>query len=264
MKNSKRFWAVAGLACIAFLAWFFLGPENASCNVAYLKLHGEVVTYVPAGDATTTSNYPADETSSEDLTQSIRDAARDDGIKAIVLEIDSPGGSPVGGEEIASALRTTGKPTAALIRDMGDSAAYMAATGADTIFASAFSDVGDIGITASYVDNSQQNQKDGLNFHQLSIGPYKDMYNPDKPLTPAEQNIIMAQLKTGYDRFVGIVAENRNMSTTTVIKLADGSSKMGEEALAEGLIDSIGNIDDLRTYLSEKLHTRAVICGVDE
>ena len=54
------------------------------------------------------------------------------------------------------------------------------------------------------------------------------------------------------------------MSTTTVIKLADGSSKMGEEALAEGLIDSIGNIDDLRTYLSEKLHTRAVICGVDE
>ena len=263
MKTKIFLW-VGVAVCVGGAVWWLGGPERGACNVAYLKLHGEVVTYVPAGDATTTSSYPADETSSEDLTKDIRDAAHDAGIKAIVLEIDSPGGSPVAGEEIASALKNSGKPTAALIRDMGDSAAYMAATGADTIFASAFSDVGDIGITASYVDNSKQNQKDGLNFHQLSIGPYKDMYNPDKPLTPAEQNIIMAQLKVGYDRFVQIVAENRNMSTTTITKLADGSSKMGQEALADRLIDRIGNLDDLRAYLSKKIGTPAVVCGIDE
>ena len=100
------------LICLAALFWFF-HESNTGCNVAYLKLHGDVVTYIPVTDSTTTSSNPVDETASEDITKQIRDANRDSHIKAIVLEIDSPGGSPVGGEEMELALKHSQKPTVA-------------------------------------------------------------------------------------------------------------------------------------------------------
>ena len=162
------------------------------------------------------------------------------------------------------ALKHSQKPTVALIRSQGDSAAYEVATGANVIFASAESEVGDIGITESYTDNAKKDARDGLTFHQLSIGKYKDMLDPDKPLTPAEHDLIMSQLQVGYDRFVQMVADGRHMSTTAILKLADGSEVIGQTALAEGLIDKIGNVDDVRDYLTQKLKTPAVICSIDQ
>jgi protease-4 len=204
-----------------------------------------------------------DASASEDVTQSIRDAAADPDMKAIILEIDSPGGDPVAGEEIESELKSVKVPSVALIRSEGDSAAYMAATGADTIFASDFSDVGDIGITESYTDQAQQDEEDGVTFNQLSVGKYKDMFDPDKPLTADERALAMGELQSLYQDFVQIVATNRHMSVAAVTAVADGASFTGQEALQDGLIDKIGNVDDVRSYLSKKLGTSAVICGID-
>ena len=148
-------------------------------------------------------------------------------MKAIILEIDSPGGSGDAGEEVESSLKQAHKPTVALIRSIGDSAAYMSATGADTIFASTFSEVGDIGITQSYVDNSKQDVTNGLTYNQLSVGAYKDMFSTDKPLTPAEHTLAMKELDIAYNRFVQIVSQNRHMSMDTTIALANGSSIAG-------------------------------------
>jgi protease-4 len=258
--------------------------------VAYIKLHGEVVTYIPPPtdvatstvytylsfppfDATSTDSSDQtapqdntaalDQTASEDVTQAIRQAAADSNIKAIVLEIDSYGGSPVGGQEMELALKHAQKPTVALIRQSGDSAAYMAATGADIIFASIFSDVADIGITQSYVDNSKQDVANGLTFDQLSIGKYKDMFNPDKPLTADERTLAMKELQVSYENFVKIVAENRHMSIDKATALANGASMTGEEGVQAGLIDKIGTIDNVRSYLSGQLKQNAVICGID-
>jgi protease-4 len=260
--------------------------------VAYIKLHGEVVTYIPppadvatstdytylsfppsSDDATSTdtsdqtapqdTSIVPDQTASEDVTKAIRQASADPSIKAIVLEIDSPGGSPVGGEEMELALKHAQKPTVALIREEGDSAAYMTATGADIIFASVFSDVADIGITESYVDNSKQDVTNGLTFDQLSIGKYKDMFNPDKPLTADERTLAMKELQIGYENFVKIVAENRHMSIDNVTALANGASMTGEEGVQAGLIDKIGDVDDVRSYLTRQLKQNAVICGID-
>lgn len=257
------------ICCIAALlsavAWI-LTPAAAteSCNIAYIPLRGTLVTYIPSGDASSSgSAYGDDVTSSEDVTQSIRDADADPSIKAIVLAIDSPGGSPVAGEEIQSALRLSSKPTAALIRDSGDSAAYLAASGAETIFASAFSDVGDIGITQSYTDNSKQDGESGITYNQLSIGKYKDMFSPDKPLTADERALALKNLEIDYSTLVSIVARNRHMDTATVTALSDGSSMTGTEALSKGLVDTIGNIDDVRSYLERKISSSAVICGID-
>jgi protease-4 len=259
-----RMLILSGTIGVLILAlWWFAPQKNTSCNVAYLTLHGDLVTYIPDSESASSSNA-FDQTASNEVTQAIRDTSADESMKAIILEIDSPGGSPVAGEEIQSALKRSVKPTVALIREQGDSAAYMAATGANAIFASAFSDVGDIGITQSYVDNAKQDEASGLTFNQLSIGKYKDMFNTDKLMTSDERALAMKELQIGYDRFVQIVSDNRDMSVAAVTKLADGSSLMGQEAKDAGLIDDIGNIDNVRTYLSQKLHTNAVICGIDD
>ncbi|MGC9602527.1 MAG: S49 family peptidase [Minisyncoccia bacterium] len=260
--NHKKAYIIGAVALAVILLLWFVVPRTHSCNVAYIPLHGDLVTYVPASEATSTGNA-YDQTSSEDVTAAIRQAAADPSIKAIVLEIDSPGGSPVGGQEIELALKQIHKPTVALIRGEGDSAAYLAATGADTIFASVFSGVGDIGITESYVDNAQQDITNGLTFNQLSIGKYKDMFDTDKPLTADEQALAMKELQINYQDFVQIVAQNRHMSIGTATTLANGAEVTGEEALQDGLIDKLGNIDDVRNYLSGELKQNAVICGVD-
>ncbi len=95
------------------------------------------------------------------------------------------------------------------------------------------------------------------------MGAYKDMGNTNKPLTPAEKKILMSQVKMDYDLFVQMVADGRHMSTTTVTKLSDGTSVTGPVALADGLIDKLGNVDDVRDYLSQRLGRPAVICGID-
>ena len=261
---ARAIYVIGGFVIAALFVLWLLSPggTRSSCNIAYIPVQGELVTYVPASEGTTTGNA-YDQTASEDVTQSIRAAEADSSIKGIVLAIDSPGGSPVAGEEIQAALKRSSKPTVALIRDQGDSAAYMAASGANVIFASAFSDVGDIGITQSYVDSSKQNTESGLTYNQLSIGKYKDMFSTDKPLTPDERALAMQQLQLDYNVFVGIVVENRGMSTSSVLALADGSSVTGSEALQNGLINKIGNVDDVRSYLTDKLGTDAVICGID-
>ncbi len=261
-RNRTLVIIVVGVIVLLFLGWLSTSSTSASCNVAYIPLHGGMVTYIPDSESASSSNQQ-DQTASEDVTQSIRGAAADPNVKAIILEIDSPGGDPVAGEEIESTLKLVQKPTVALIRSEGDSAAYMAATGANTIFASQFSDLVDIGITESYTDQAKQDVADGITYNQLSIGKYKDMFDPGKPLTADERVLAMSQLQSLYQEFVQIVATNRHLSVPTVTALADGSSMTGQQALQDNLIDKIGDVDDVRTYLTQKLGTSAVICGID-
>ena len=264
LRGDKKTYTALGIGVVVVILIFWLANSHrgASCNVAYIPLHGYLTTYIPDSEATSTGNS-ADQTASEDVTAAIRQASADPSIKAIVLEVDSGGGSPVGGQEIELALKRTQKPTVALIRSEGDSAAYMAATGADTIFASVFSDVADIGITESYVDNAQQDVTNGLTFNQLSVGKYKDMFDLDKPMTADEKALAMKELQVGYQDFVQIVATNRHMSLDKATALANGASLTGEEGVQAGLIDKIGNVDDVRGYLSGQLKESVVICGID-
>ena len=231
--------------------------KEDNCNVAGIELHGDVVTYLY------TSNDPEhinDQSASQDIVYAIQEADKDDNIKAIVLEIDSMGGSPLAGEEIAIALKKANKPTVAMIREFGDSSAYMAATGADIIFASKNSDVGAIGITMSYLENVNKNNKDGLSYISLASGKFKDTGNPDKVLTVEEKQYLMRDVNIMHQNFVKLVAENRNIDISKVEKLADGSTMLGEMALQNGLIDQIGGMYEVKDYLKEKIGKDVEIC----
>ena len=163
-------------------------------------------------------------------------------------------------EEITSALKDAGKPTVAVIRDNGDSAAYQVASGCGQIFASIDSSVGSIGVTMSYLDNASKNQSDGLTYNQLSQGKFKDAGSSDKPLTDEERQLFMRDVNIMYDNFIKTIATNRHMSIDAVKNLADGSAMLGQAARDSGLIDQIGGVNEAKNYISKKIGKEAVIC----
>ena len=227
--------------------------SDGYCNIAVVPITGDITTLpYPENDTVDSANqYPVAVV--DDILNQLRRAEADPDIEGILVRIDSLGGTPVASEILANAIKTSRLPTAALIREFGISGGYLAATGADTIFASPLSDVGSIGITMSYLENVGKNTKDGLRYVQLSSAPFKDYGSPDKPLTAAERALFERDLKIYHEEFIKQVAANRNLPIEAVAKLADGSSMPGALALEHGLINALGNQAATRSWFAEQL-----------
>ena len=181
-------------------------------------------------------------------------------VSSILLDIESNGGTVDGMAALGDAIRGSHKPVVAYVDAVAASAAYWAATGADTIFASRNSDVGSIGVTMSYLDYSDQNAKEGIKYISLSSGKFKDAGDPDKPLTEEEKELFMRDVGIIHDNFVKVVADYRNLDIEKVREIADGSTVLGETALELGLIDRIGGFYDVKDYLAEMLGEEVKVC----
>lgn len=232
---------------------------NDNCTVRGIELHGLILTYLPLhADNDTTFNY--DSVSSENVDYAIKQANDDEKIKAIVVEVDSPGGSPIAGEEISNTIKNSKKPVVAYIRETGASAAYWSISSASRIFASENSNVGDIGITSSYVSDAVKNTKDGLTYEQLSAGKYKDAGNTDKPLTAEERALFMRDVNIIYENFIKDVSQNRNIPIDKVRSMADGATVLGLKGKELGLIDEIGGLPEVEQYLEKTIGEKPEIC----
>lgn len=224
-------------------------------NVAVIKIYGEI------------TGYPVEseylETTSEYIVEDIDKINQDDDIRAIVVEIDSWGGEPVASEEIYKSLKRNPKPTVALIKGIGASGAYLVALGTDKIYASKWSEVGSIGVTMSYLDNTKKNEKEGIIYQQLSSGKFKDTRDPDKELTNEERELLMRDIMKMHQLFIEMVAENRGLDVESVEKLADGSTLIGDDAKEAGLIDAIGDIEDVKQYLRYRLDIVPILCEME-
>ncbi len=267
---------ILAILLLVFYSLFIIGPlkdkapsdssvsdssstTDKNCTVAGINLHGSLVTYIPNhADNDTTFNY--DTTSSEDVVGAITNANDNPNIKAIVIEVDSGGGSPTGGSEIAEAVKSSKKPVVAFIREMGASASYWAISSASKIFANINSNVGSIGVTSSYLSNVNKNTKDGLVYEQLSVGKYKDSGSANKPLTQEERNLFMRDDLIIYQNFIEAVSTNRNIPIDKVKSFSDGSTVLGQKAKELGLIDTIGGISEVEQYLEQKTGEKPDIC----
>ncbi len=236
------------------------GVSSRDCNVAGIELHGELVTYISNEYYSEDGYLLVDQTASEDVVYSIEAAEANDSIKAIIIEIDSYGGSLVAGEEIENALKRAVKPTVILIRDVCLSAAYYAAIGADIVFASKNSDIGSIGVTMSYLDYAERDEYEGVNYNQLSSGKFKDAGSPDKILTTEERNLFMRDVNIMNENFMQEVAWNRDLDIERVRAIADGSSMLGEMALENSLIDRVGGMHEVKEYLGKLLNEDIGVC----
>ncbi len=235
--------------------------DGLTCNVSGIELHGDIVTYIIPENEDSDGRSLTDEVSSESIISALMEAQADDDIKAVILEIDSYGGSPVAAYEINQALhKEITKPVIVMVRSAATSGAYLAAVGADAIFASPYSDIGGIGITMSYVDYAQQNAKEGLTYNSLTAGKYKDYGNPDKTLTEEEKALMMRDLNIMHEGIIQVIASDRNLDVNKVRVLADGSSMPGQMAKDNGLIDEIGGITEVEKYLKDKIGEDAIAC----
>ncbi len=223
--------------------------DDASCKIGMIPLHGTLVTYSEAlpGEQNT---YLA---SSENIVQAIESAEQNPSIQALVLDVDSYGGIPVAASEIAHALQSATKPTVALIRGAGLSASYWASTGAETIFASPSSDVGSIGVTMSYVDDTEKNARDGVHYNELASGKFKNTGDPNRPLSEEERELMMRDIQIVHQQFIEQVSQRRHLSRASVEAIADGSSVIGVTAINLGLVDRLGDLADVREFLKLKI-----------
>jgi len=227
-------------------------------NVFGIILHGDLYTYADLSEEDENDGYSY--ATSEDIVYYINETENNPNMKAIILEIDSWGGGPTPAKEVCDALKRAKKPTVALIREAGTSAAYWVATGADIIFANTTSDVGGIGVTMSYLDYSEQNRRDGIVYQQISSGKFKDSGDPDKTLSWEEKQLLQRDIDLLHEMFISEVASNRDMEVSAVEKLADGSTMLGQMALDNGLIDRIGGEYEAIEYLEELLGEDVSIC----
>lgn len=247
--------AVTSGIFLTILVWGFVmwSLEKPSCNVSVRSLHGTLDTYPLGGD----------ETASGDLVRMLMQDENDQTIKSVILDIDSPGGLPVAGEEVAKQLEHMTKPTVAMIRSSGTSAAYWAATGARRIFASADSDVGSIGVIASLTDETEKNKREGIVYNDLVSAKYKDLGDPNHPLSRDERDLLMRDINIIHDHFVVQVSRARHLSLEKVKALADGSSMTGASAKDAGLIDEVGGIHEIEAYLRVSMDAEPVLCAPD-
>ncbi len=215
-------------------------------NVAVIPINGVISTFSEGG-------FGFSSTPSSTIVEFIESANKDDSIKAIVLEINSPGGAPVASKEIADALSKTTKPSVAVIREVGASGAYWVASAADTIYANDISVVGSIGVLASYIEFAGLLQDYNVTYERVVGGKYKDIGSPYKELSTEERVILQKHVDLLHAYFIHAVALNRNMSDSEIKKLATGEFWLGAQAKELGLVDELGDMTTVKDSLEKKL-----------
>jgi protease IV len=185
------------------------------------------------------------------LLDAVRAAGKDKSVKALIVSIDSPGGTVSGGESLYRAIRFVAekKPVVAVMGGLAASAGYMIAMPANRVFASEATVTGSIGVLMETGEVSGLLDKLGITAEALTSGPLKDQPSLTRPLTPEGREVLRAMVLDMYDQFVGMVAAGRHMAPDAVRALADGRAYTGRQALKLGLIDAIGDEQDARTWL---------------
>ena len=189
----------------------------------------------------------------------LADLAKDDTVKAVVLAINSPGGTTAGGEELYEALGKlrAKKPVVAYVKELGASAAYMTAIAADRIFARRLSLVGSIGVLFQTYNAGKLFDTIGIGADKVASGPLKAEPSLDHPMTPEVRASLQSLVDDSFSWFVDIVAERRGLNRAEVLPLADGRILTGNQAIAAKLIDEVGGESEAIDWLEKNKSIKA-------
>jgi len=192
---------------------------------------------------------------SEELSKTIREARRDSAVKAIVLRINSPGGSAYGSEVIWREVKLAAevKPVIASMGDVAASGGYYIAAAADTIMANHTTITGSIGIFAVIPNvNELLNDKLGVTQDVVNTNEHADILSLTRKMTDFEQAMLQQYIDDGYKTFVGRVAEGRGLSYEQVDQIGEGRVWAAENAMENGLIDLYGGVNEAVKLAAEK------------
>ncbi|MGM0443077.1 MAG: signal peptide peptidase SppA [Fibrobacterota bacterium] len=173
-------------------------------------------------------------------------------IKAILLDINSPGGAVAPSQEIYRAAASCSKPVYAVMRSVAASGGYYIASAADRIFASPGTLTGSIGVIMQFPRYDEMMDKLGLGMRTIKAGSLKDAGSPYRRLKQEERRYFEDLITETHDRFVADVARGRSMDTTAVRPLAEGEIFSGEKALENGLIDETSGIQGAKSFIRKE------------
>jgi protease-4 len=232
--------AIILVSAVAILNGFGIREDlGNSQKVAVIYVQGTIISgSVPAGLGYATS---------EEISEDIRSAVADKGVKAIVLRINSPGGSPAAAQEIIEEVKKAqahGIPVVVSMGDTAASAAYYISAPTNYIIANPSTVTGSIGVIWVFQNMSASYTKDGIDYQIVKSGEMKDMGGSWRGLTDNEKSYASSVVMEVYEDFVTEVAKGRNINRSDVKALADGRIYTGTKAKQLRLIDGFGDLYD--------------------
>jgi len=238
MKVTK--WQTAlTILIMLFLAVSFSGCMVGKGKVAVIRLNGIITSSGQSGLLASGGISP------KLVRDYLREAESDGGVKAVVLRVNSPGGSAGASQEIASEIRrfkeTTGKPVIISMGDIAASGGYYISAYADRIVANPSTLTGSIGVITDFIYIEGLLEKLGLELEIVKTGRHKDM--GIWPLTDEQRKIMQDITDDLYEQFVAAVAQGRGLTAAQVRELATGQLYTGNQALSLGLVDELGGLD---------------------
>ncbi len=237
LKRRLRIWQIIAILATSTLLIFSLGKFDnfkKSNHIAVLRISNIIV-------------------NDRDRSESLIRIAKDKLVKALIIHIDSPGGTVVGGESLYIHIRKVAeeKPVVAVINNMATSAGYMAAIAADQIFARQSSITGSIGVIIQTTDITLLLKKLGIKPEAIKSAPLKAQPNPLEPMNEKTRLATRLVVDDIFNMFIDMVVLRRKIDRQKVQQLADGRIYTGRQALNNGLIDAIGGEKEALNWLSK-------------
>ncbi|MFH1515711.1 MAG: signal peptide peptidase SppA [bacterium] len=248
----KNFLSFIGLAAIISLA-VFVGMSCDELPTGGMKYSGERIGLIHVDGIITAQKSEMSPfmstggVSSETIVEQLDEARKDSNIKAVVIRVNSPGGSAAASQEIFNAIQSYRKSGKKLIVSMGDLAAsggYYVSAPADAIYANPGTLVGSIGVIMQLLNYEGLFEKIGLDEVTFKAGKYKDIGSPMREITPQEKEILQNILNEVHKQFKEAVMEGRGMTADEIDKLATGEIWSGRQAKEVGLVDELGGLKD--------------------
>lgn len=215
---------------------------EGSDKVAVVPVQGAII----SADSTITGPQPT--TTPEGLREALRQAAEDDSVVAVVLEVNSPGGGVTASDEMHQSIldfkRETDKPVVVSMGDTAASGGYYISAAADRIVANETTLTGSLGVILPLTNFAEAADKYGIRQYAITSGEFKNIGSGFKDLTPEEREILQSIVDENYDGFVEVIVEGRDLPEQRVREIADGRVYSGEQAKNLGLVDSFGGLDE--------------------
>lgn len=237
--KKKRIW-FGLLAIVLVLGLFFTGL------VLMVRWSG-TASHLPFGEKIAVVEIRGVITQSLPIIEEIHRHLADDGVKAIILRIDSPGGGVGPSQEIHREVVKAKQRNKKIVTSMGAVAAsggYYVACASDLIVANPGTITGSIGVIMQFSNFEELLKKIGVRGMVIKSGEYKDIGSPLREMTPEEKKIMQEALDNVHQQFIQAVAQGRNLDRAKVVPIADGRILTGEQAKQMGLVDKIGNLED--------------------
>ena len=220
------------------------GDKSADENIAVIVASGTI----------TSGSQPPGSIGADSTSQLLRRARNDDSVKAVVLRVDSGGGSAFASEVIGNeiaALQEAGKPVVASMSSVAASGGYWISVGADRVFASPTTITGSIGIFGMFPPYQRTVAQIGLATDGIGSNPLTGELRPDREMAPHTRQLAQLVVEDGYDDFISLVAMFRGLEKDAVDAVAQGRVWTGADALVRGLVDEHGDLEDAIAFAAE-------------